>query len=57
MANYIVKNINEVTERINNEIKMLETKLGRKVEFSEYLKEVREELRKDTVKKIEENKG
>ena len=36
MANYIVKNINEVTERINNEIKMLETKLGRKVEFSEY---------------------
>lgn len=36
MANYIVKNINEVTERINNGIKMWETKLGRKVEFSEY---------------------
>lgn len=36
MANYIVKNINEVTERINKEIKILEEKLGRKVEFSEY---------------------
>lgn len=36
MANYIVKNINEVTERINREMKLLEEKLGRKVEFSEY---------------------
>lgn len=36
MANYIVKDVNEVTERIKNEIKKIEDKLGKKVEFSEY---------------------
>ena len=36
MARYIVKDVNEVTDRIKRETKKLEDKLDRKVEFSEY---------------------
>ena len=36
MSNYIVKNINDITKRMNREKKLLEDKLGRKIEFSEY---------------------
>ncbi len=35
MASYIVKDVNEVTDRIKRETQKLEDKLGRKVEFSE----------------------
>ena len=36
MASYIVRDINAVTKRMEAEMKVIETKLGRKVEFSEY---------------------
>ena len=36
MDSYIVDDINEVTKRMKTEIQMIETKLGRKIEFSEY---------------------
>ena len=50
-------NISDISTWLPNEYELNQTYATDKVEFSEYLKEVREELRKDTVKKIEENKG
>ena len=50
-------NISDIATWLPNEYELNQTYATDKVEFSEYLKEVREELRKDTVKKIEENKG
>ena len=48
-------NISDISTWLPNEYELNQTYASDKVEFSEYLKEVREELRKDTVKKIEEN--
>lgn len=49
-------NISDISTWLPNEYELNQTYAMDKVEFSEYLKEVREELRKDTVKKIEESK-
>lgn len=46
-------NISDISTWLPNEYELNQTYAMDKVEFSEYLKEVREELRKDTVKKIE----
>ena len=47
-------NISDIATWLPNEYELNQTYAVDKVEFSEYLREVREELRKDTVKKIEE---
>ena len=49
-------NISDISTWLPNEYELNQTYVTDKVTFSAYLKEVREELRKDTVKKIEENK-
>ena len=49
-------NISDISTWLPNEYELNQTYAVDKVEFSEYLREVREELRKDTVKKIEEEK-
>ena len=49
-------NISDIATWLPNEYELNQTYAVDKVEFSEYLREVREELRKDTVKKIEEEK-
>lgn len=49
-------NISDISTWLPNEYKLNQTYAVDKVAFSEYLKEVREELRKDTVKKIEEER-
>lgn len=49
-------NISDISTWLPNEYELNQIYAADKVTFSEYLKEVREELRKDTVKKIEENK-
>ena len=48
-------NISDISTWLPNEYELNQTYATDKVAFSEYLKEVREELRKDTVKKIEES--
>lgn len=48
-------NISDISTWLPNEYELNLTYAIDKVAFSEYLKEVREELRKDTVVKIEEN--
>ena len=45
-------NISDISTWLPNEYELNQTYATDKVTFSEYLKEVREELRKDTVKKI-----
>ena len=49
-------NISDISTWLDNEYELNQTYAADKVAFSEYLKEVREELRKDTVEKIAENK-
>ena len=49
-------NISDIATWLPNEYELNQTYAVDKVEFSEYLREVREELRKDTVKKVEEEK-
>ena len=49
-------NISDISTWLPNEYELNQTYATDKVAFSEYLKEVREKMRKDTVKKIEENK-
>ena len=49
-------NISDISTWLPNEYELNQTYATDKVAFSEYLKEVREELRKDTVKKITESK-
>lgn len=49
-------NISDISTWLPNEYELNQTYATDKVAFSEYLKGVREELRKDTVKKIEEKK-
>ena len=48
-------NISDISTWLPNEYELNQTYATDKVAFSEYLKEVREELRKDTVKKIGES--
>ena len=48
-------NISDISTWLPNEYELNQTYATDKVAFSEYLKEVREELRKDTVKKIEDS--
>lgn len=50
-------NISDISTWLPNEYELNQTYAMDRVGFSEYLKEVREELRKDTVKKIKENKN
>lgn len=49
-------NISDISTWLPNEYELNQTYAMDRVGFSEYLKEVREEIRKDTVKKIEDNK-
>lgn len=49
-------NISDISTWLPNEYELNQTYGTDKVAFSEYLKEVRAELKKDTVKKIEESK-
>ena len=49
-------NISDISTWLPNEYELNQTYGWDKVTFSKYLREVREELRKDTVKIIEENK-
>ena len=56
MEAVIQHNISDISTWLPNEYELNQTYAMDRVEFSEYLKEVREELRKDTVKKIEEKK-
>ena len=49
-------NISDISTWLPKEYELNQIYAADKVEFSEYLKAVREELRKDTVKKIEENR-
>lgn len=49
-------NISDISTWLPNEYELNQTYAADRVEFSKYLKEVREELRKDTLEKIEENK-
>ena len=49
-------NISDIATWLPNEYELNQTYATDKVDFSEYLKEVREELRKDTVKKIKEHR-
>ena len=49
-------NISDISTWLPNEYELNQTYATDKVAFSEYLKEVRGEMRKDTVRKIEENK-
>ena len=49
-------NIADISTWIPREYELNMVYANDKVEFSDYLKELREEIRKDTVKKIEENK-
>lgn len=50
-------NISDISTWLPNEYELNQTYAMDRVGFSKYLKEVREELRKDTVVKIEENKN
>lgn len=50
-------NISDISTWLPNEFDLNQTYAMDRVGFSQYLKEVREELRKDTVKKIEGNKN
>lgn len=50
-------NISDISTWLPNEFDLNQTYATDRVGFSQYLKEVREELRKDTVKKIEGNKN
>ena len=50
-------NISDISTWLPNEYELNQIYAMDRVGFSEYLKEVREELRKDTVKKIEGNKN
>ncbi|MBE5881632.1 MAG: HD domain-containing protein [Lachnospiraceae bacterium] len=50
----IQHNISDLSTWIPKEYELNKTYANDKVEFSEYLKELREELRKDTLKKLEE---
>ena len=49
-------NIADISTWIPREYELNMVYANDKVEFSDYLKNLREEIRKDTVKKIEENK-
>ena len=49
-------NISDISTWLPNEYELNQTYGFDKVMFSDYLKEVREEMRNDTVKIIEENK-
>ncbi len=49
-------NISDISTWLPNEYELNQTYATDKVVFSEYLKAVREELRKDTLEKIEKNK-
>ena len=49
-------NISDISTWLPNEYELNQTYGWDKVDFSKYLREVREELRKDTVKIIEGNK-
>ena len=49
-------NISEIDTWIPREYELNLTYANDKVEFSEYLKTLREEIRKDTVEKIEESR-
>ena len=57
MEAVVQHNISDISTWLPNEYELNQTYAMDRVGFSEYLKEVREELRKDTVKKIEENKN
>ena len=50
-------NISDISTWLPNEFDLNQTYAMDRVGFSQYLKEVREELRKDTLKKIEGNKN
>ena len=50
-------NISDISTWLPNEYELNQTYGFDKVAFSDYLKEVREELRNDTIKIIEENKN
>ena len=50
----IQHNISDLSTWISNEYELNKTYADDKVAFSEYLKELREEIRKDTLKKLGE---
>ena len=57
MEAVVQHNISDISTWLPNEYELNQTYAMDRVGFSQYLKEVREELRKDTVKKIEGNKN